>query len=127
MRIAILSDIHGNSIALDAVLGDLERRGGADQHWLLGDLVAMGPDPIGVLERITALPNASFVRGNTDRYLVTGERPPPTIEAAVGDPELIGGRRRGVGHVRLVGRLRDRRRVARLARRTPHGGPHQPA
>lgn len=90
MRIAMLSDIHGNSIALDAVLADLDRHGGADRHWLLGDLVAMGPDPVGVLERITALPNASFVRGNTDRYLVTGERPPPTIEAAVGDPELIG-------------------------------------
>ena len=56
MRVALLSDIHGNSIALDAVLADLERRGGADHHWVLGDLVALGHDPIGVLERITALP-----------------------------------------------------------------------
>ncbi len=89
MRIAMLSDIHGNAIALDAVLADLERRGGADRHWLLGDLVAMGPDPIGVLERITALPGAAFVRGNTDRYLVTGERPRPTLEEAARDPQLV--------------------------------------
>jgi predicted phosphodiesterase len=85
----MLSDIHGNSIALDACLADLEGRGGADEHWLLGDLVAMGPDPIGVLERITALPAAEFVRGNTDRYLVTGERPRPTLEEAAKDPALV--------------------------------------
>jgi predicted phosphodiesterase len=89
MRLALLSDIHGNTVALDAVLADIEARGGADRYWLLGDLVAMGPDPIGVLERITALPNAEFVRGNTDRYVVTGERPPPPLEAAADRPELI--------------------------------------
>src|SRR5258708_6159379 len=37
MRIALLSDIHGNTIALDAVLGDVEANGGAHQHWGLGD------------------------------------------------------------------------------------------
>ena len=89
MRIALLSDIHGNSIALDAVLADVEQRGGADHYWLLGDLVAMGHDPIGVIERITALPNAAFVRGNTDRYVVTGERPHPSVEDAVARPELV--------------------------------------
>jgi predicted phosphodiesterase len=89
MRVALLSDIHGNSIALDAVLADIARRGGADHYWLLGDLVAMGPDPIGVLERITALPGARFVRGNTDRYVITGERPPPSLDDAATDPSLI--------------------------------------
>ena len=63
MRLALLSDLHGNSIALDAVLADIDRRGGADHHWVLGDLVALGHDPIGVLERITALPGAAVVRG----------------------------------------------------------------
>ena len=75
MRIALLSDIHGNSIALDAVLTDIEQRGGVDEHWVLGDIVALGPDPVGVLERLTVLPADVFVRGNTDRYVVTGERP----------------------------------------------------
>src|SRR5258708_3985543 len=75
MRLALISDIHGNSIALDAVLADLEHAGGVDAHLILGDLAAIGPDPVGVLERLRALPSASIVRGNTDRYLVTGDRP----------------------------------------------------
>lgn len=63
MRIALISDIHGNSIALDAVLADIEARGGVDAYWLLGDFSAMGHDPVGVLERVTKLPNAVFTRG----------------------------------------------------------------
>jgi predicted phosphodiesterase len=75
MQIAILSDIHGNSIALDAVLDDIKtQRGGADAYWVLGDLVVMGPDPVGTLERLNELPNALFVRGNTDRYLCDGQK-----------------------------------------------------
>lgn len=70
MRIAILSDCHGNSIALDAVLADIRVQGEIDAYWLLGDYAAIGPDPIGCLERIVALPNAVFTRGNTDRYVV---------------------------------------------------------
>jgi putative phosphoesterase len=68
MRTAILSDIHGNSTALDAVLSDIERIGGIDAYWVLGDLAAFGPDPVGCLERLDALPNTVFVRGNTDRW-----------------------------------------------------------
>src|SRR5207244_3655063 len=81
--------IHGNTIALDAVLADIEERGGADECWVLGDLVALGPDPVGVLERLTALPNVRFVGGNTDRYVVTGERPPPSPNDAIADPTLV--------------------------------------
>jgi diadenosine tetraphosphatase ApaH/serine/threonine PP2A family protein phosphatase len=50
----------------------------------------MGHDPVGVLERITALPNASFVRGNTERYVITGARPYPQVEDVVADPMLVG-------------------------------------
>ncbi len=89
MRIALFSDIHGNSLALDAVLEDIEKQGGVDAYWILGDLVAIGPDPIGILERLTALKNAEFIRGNTDRYVVTGERPPPTIEDVRNNLEAI--------------------------------------
>ena len=77
MRVAILSDEHGNSITLDAVLADVAARGGADRFLVLGDLVAIGHDPIGVLERLTALPDVRFVQGNTDRFVVTGQRPVP--------------------------------------------------
>jgi predicted phosphodiesterase len=89
MRVAILSDIHGNSIALDAVLADLRSHGGVDAYWVLGDLVALGPDPIGVLERLDRLENASFIRGNTDRYTAMGDRPPPTLEEVAQDPSLV--------------------------------------
>ena len=89
MRIALLSDIHGNPIALDAVLADIEAQGGVDTYWILGDFSAMGYDPVGVLERVTKLPNVFFLRGNHDRYTVTGERPGPTLEQAQANPRLV--------------------------------------
>jgi predicted phosphodiesterase len=82
MRLALLSDIHGNAIALKAVLADIERLGGVDAVWVLGDLVALGPDPIGVLECLATLPHVRCTRGNTDRYVVTGDRPPPSLAEA---------------------------------------------
>ncbi len=84
-----MSDIHGNTVALDACLEDVEQQGGVDHYWFLGDLVALGHDPLGVLERISSLPGAVFVRGNTDRYVVTGDRPPPWIDDAVARPQLV--------------------------------------
>ncbi len=69
MKIAIFGDIHGNSIALDAVLKDIQENGGVDEYWLLGDYAAIGHDPIGCVERVAELPNAIFVRGNTDRTI----------------------------------------------------------
>ena len=89
MRLAIFSDIHGNSIALDAVLEDIEKSGPFDAHWVLGDLVALGPDPVRVLERLSVLPDVKFVRGNTDRYVFSGDRPPPTIEEAAEDSSKL--------------------------------------
>jgi predicted phosphodiesterase len=89
MRIAIMADIHGNPIALDAVLGDIERRGGVDAYWILGDIVALGHAPVEVLERLSALPNVRWVRGNTDRYVCTGDRPPPSLQEAVADPTQL--------------------------------------
>jgi len=89
MRIALLADIHGNSIAFDAVLDDLRSQGEFDAIWVLGDLVAIGHDPVGVLERVLKLPNAVFIRGNTDKYVTTGERPYPTVADAAANPQLL--------------------------------------
>jgi predicted phosphodiesterase len=93
MRLAIFSDIHGNPIALDAVLSDIQEHGGADSFWVLGDVVAMGFDPAAVLQRLTALPNAWFVRGNTDRYVLIGQgataRGPLTVADAQANPDLV--------------------------------------
>ncbi len=88
MRLALISDIHGNPIALDAVLADIAAQGGVDETWVVGDLAALGYDPVGVLDRLHDVPNAHFLRGNTDRYTVTGDRPPPSLEDARRDPAL---------------------------------------
>lgn len=85
MRIALLSDIHGNAIALAAVLADIVAQGGVDEYWVLGDLVALGPQPVAVLESLHMLSNVRFTRGNTDRYIATGERPPPSSADVIAD------------------------------------------
>jgi predicted phosphodiesterase len=74
-KLAVLSDIHGNSIALRAVLNDLARQGGVDHLILLGDLVVFGPDPWGVLALLQEYRPIFHIRGNTDRYLVEGKYP----------------------------------------------------
>jgi predicted phosphodiesterase len=84
-----LADIHGNPIALDSVLADIQARGGVDGYWVLGDLCAIGFDPAGVIERLAALPNALFVRGNADRYVTTDDRPPPSLDEARDNPALL--------------------------------------
>lgn len=89
MVVALLSDIHGNAVALNAVLEDVAAQGGADAYWILGDLVALGPEPLRTLDILLALPNARFIRGNTDRYVCRGDRPSPSIEEAKSNPDLL--------------------------------------
>ncbi len=50
MRYAILADIHANLAAFTVVLDDIERRGGVEEIWCLGDVVGYGPDPHRCLE-----------------------------------------------------------------------------
>ncbi len=52
MRALILSDIHANLEALEAVLADADQRGGFDAVWSLGDLVGYGPDPNACVQRL---------------------------------------------------------------------------
>lgn len=66
MRIAILSDIHSNLVALDAVLDAL---GSVDAVWVLGDVVGYGPEPDAVVERLVEL-GAVAVAGNHDAAVV---------------------------------------------------------
>src|SRR3954447_12282035 len=60
MRIAVLSDIHGNLAALEAVLAALRPY---DAVWQLGDIVGYGPQPVEVVARL-AEEHAVGVRGN---------------------------------------------------------------
>ena len=64
-RIALLSDIHGNLAALDAVLAASEVRA-ADEILVLGDTVGYGPDPDACIERLSADPRVRAVLGNHD-------------------------------------------------------------
>jgi len=70
MRIAVLSDIHGFSLAFQTVLDDLERSGPFDEVIVAGDLCEVGPDPAGVLTLLRRHPEFTVLTGNTDRDLV---------------------------------------------------------
>ncbi|RNI23826.1 metallophosphoesterase family protein [Flexivirga caeni] len=72
MRAAVLSDVHGNAIALSAVV-EAAQRVCAEAFWIVGDLVANGPQPVETIAIAKSLPNLAIVRGNTDRYVLTGD------------------------------------------------------
>ncbi len=63
MRVLVLSDIHGNLQALEAVLA---AAGPVDAVWNLGDVVGYGASPNEVVDRVRALAQVN-VRGNHDR------------------------------------------------------------
>ena len=66
MRTLILSDLHANVQATDAVLADARRRG-YDRAVCLGDVVGYGAHPNEVIDRLRDLPACAFVRGNHDK------------------------------------------------------------
>ncbi|MBI3158054.1 MAG: metallophosphoesterase family protein [Chloroflexi bacterium] len=63
MRILIITDIHGNYVALDTVL---EHAGDVDAVWCLGDVVGYGPNPNECVERVAGLPGLLCLLGNHD-------------------------------------------------------------
>ena len=69
MRILVISDVHGNYPALEAVLASVVT---VDAVWCLGDLVGYGPFPNQCIERISTLPNLTCVLGNHDAAVVDG-------------------------------------------------------
>ena len=66
MRYLVLSDIHSNLQALEAVLADAAAVG-YDEVLVLGDLVGYGGDPMAVIDRTLALKPVAIVRGNHDK------------------------------------------------------------
>ena len=70
--LAVLYDIHGNLVALEEVLADAEAAG-ADRYLLGGDFASWSPWPKETLARLLDLPEATWIRGNGERWL----RDPP--------------------------------------------------
>lgn len=79
MRVAVMSDIHGYSIALDAILADIDHRGPFDRIVVAGDLCESGPDPAGVLDRLLDR-EIVLLKGNTDDDLANGVRDSATAQ-----------------------------------------------
>jgi len=69
MRVALLSDVHANLVALEAVLAALPPVEGI---WVMGDSVGYGPDPADVLALLRER-NAVVVAGNHDLAVATGK------------------------------------------------------
>ncbi len=101
-RFAIFSDIHGNVVALDAVLADMDSAG-VEERYCLGDLVGYGPEPAAVIDRIRSAGIPTIIgnydegvaqrRGDcgcyyaTDQARVDGEASYAFTETAVGDED----------------------------------------
>ncbi|HEY6073596.1 MAG TPA: metallophosphoesterase family protein [Anaerolineales bacterium] len=71
MRVLVISDVHSNYSALEAVLADA---GAVDEIWCLGDLIGYGPDPNLVVEKMRELPHLTCLLGNHD-VAVIGRMP----------------------------------------------------
>ncbi|GCE30300.1 serine/threonine protein phosphatase [Dictyobacter alpinus] len=71
MQLALIADIHGNLVALDAILADISRRR-ITQILCLGDVAFGGPQPVEVLQRLREL-RCPVVMGNTDAWLLKPE------------------------------------------------------
>ncbi len=78
MRVLVISDLHANYTALEAVL---KHAGRFDETWCLGDLVGYGPDPNAVVEQVREMTHLTCILGNHD-VAVIGRMP---FEAFNGD------------------------------------------
>jgi predicted phosphodiesterase len=85
LRVALISDIHGNAIALEAVLRDITRVG-VDRTICLGDTATLGPSPLAVLEILRDL-GIPCITGNHDAFLLEPDllaaytQAPPVVAA----------------------------------------------
>jgi diadenosine tetraphosphatase ApaH/serine/threonine PP2A family protein phosphatase len=68
-KVLVISDVHANITALEAVLADA---GKIEEAWCLGDIAGYGSDPNECIERIRALPNLTCMMGNHD-YAAIGD------------------------------------------------------
>jgi putative phosphoesterase len=121
VRTALIADIHGNLVALRAVVADLTARA-ADRVVCLGDVAATGPQPAEAIEAIDQL-GCDVVLGNTDEWLLE-----PTDEAIEDDDtrriveiDLWAREQLTSAHLAALGRYRPRVELAGIL--CYHGSP----
>lgn len=71
MKIAVITDIHGNELALRAVLNDIDTKQDIDVIWCLGDMIAMGPDTNEVLDLLFSRTDIQMITGNHDEAILS--------------------------------------------------------
>src|SRR5215212_7969929 len=91
MRVAVISDMHGNDFAFETVEADIQRQN-VDQIVCLGDAIQGGPQPAAVVQRLRRL-GCPVVMGNADAWLLTGEE--------TADEGIHSERLRKMGEIRL--------------------------
>jgi putative phosphoesterase len=91
MRIAVISDMHGNDLAFEAVEKDIDGQR-VDRIVCLGDAIQGGPQPAGVVQRLRRL-GCPVVMGNADAWLLTGTE--------TGDEGIPEERLKKMGEIRL--------------------------
>lgn len=83
MRIALISDIHGNLVSLEATLADIEKEG-VEEIICLGDVATLGAQPNEVIERLEKL-GCRTVMGNHDAFLIEKD----DITHYTDEPEVV--------------------------------------
>lgn len=68
MRIAVLSDIHANGAALEAVMNDIVEQN-CEHVFCLGDLVLGGPQPVEIMDYVMEQNAWTIIQGNTDKMI----------------------------------------------------------
>ena len=84
--LALLYDVHGNILALKSVLEDA-RNAGADRFVLGGDYALFGPLPAETVDVLRGIPDATWIRGNVDRWSAFPEQADPDelLQRAISD------------------------------------------
>jgi diadenosine tetraphosphatase ApaH/serine/threonine PP2A family protein phosphatase len=121
MRYLILSDLHANIQALDAVLDDA-RAVGYDEVLVLGDLVGYGADPAAVIDRTLALKPVAMIRGNHDKVCSGLESPLLFNDAARASAEWTAANL-GEAHLTILRELPKGPRLVNSAIEICHGTP----
>lgn len=70
IKIAIITDVHGNASALEAALSEIDKRRDIEHIYCLGDMIAIGPDSNEVLHILFSRADVSMITGNHDEAVL---------------------------------------------------------